>query len=110
MALTRIFKAVVELFHRSATASNAARQLTLVELSELAARDAAEFERLLTAAGVPTSPSERYSPAARRKWSELRGFDRTTFNHEAYLASLRDGLQWSENSPPPWPSASTNAH
>ena len=95
MTPTRIFKAVAELFQRSTTASNTAKQLTLIELSELAARDAAEFDRLLAAAGVPTSPSEQYSPAARRKWSEIRGFDRTTFYHETYLASLREGLEGS---------------
>lgn len=92
MALTNIFKAVVELFQRSTTASNAARQLAFVELSELAARDAAEFERLLTAAGVPSMPAIHHRLRARRKWSELRGFDRTTFDRETYLTSLRDGL------------------
>ena len=93
MALTKISKAVVELFQRSTTGSNTARQLTLVELSELAARDAEEFERLLNAAGVPSLPAIPHRAAARRKWSELRGFDRTTFNHQAYLASLRDRLE-----------------
>ena len=93
MARTKIFKDVIELFQRPTTASNAARQPTIVELSELAARDAAEFERLLNAAGVPSLPAIPHRAAARRKWSELRGFDRTTFNHQAYLASLRDRLE-----------------
>lgn len=92
MALTKIFRAVVELFQRLTTASSTARQLTLVELSELAARNAAEFESLLTAAGVPSMPTVHDRPV-RRRWSELHGFDRTTFNHEAYLASLQDRLE-----------------
>lgn len=54
----------------------------IVELSELATSDG--LEHALRAAGAPP-----VRPTGRRKrWSELRGFDRASFDYEAYLKAL----------------------
>lgn len=88
MTPSKICRAVTEYFHQATVPSD--QKLTLVELSELAATDSVKFERLLASAGVPPTSEDRYLPVARRKWSELRGFDRSTFDYEAYLAALKD--------------------
>lgn len=59
------------------------RRYTIVELEELAKSD--ELEQVFRAAGAP--PAQAASK--RRRWSELEGFDRASFDYEAHLESLK---------------------
>lgn len=92
MTVPKILNAVSGLLQRPTGqgVSSESRRSTLVELAELAERDGDEFERVLAAAGVPPAPADEDTPTTRRKWSQLHGFDRATFDYDAYIRSLKE--------------------
>ena len=60
-----------------------AERKTLVEVELLARSE--ELERILAGVGVPLATLT----GKRRKWSELGGFDRSSFDYESYRRSLK---------------------
>ncbi|WP_133303053.1 hypothetical protein [Cupriavidus lacunae] len=89
MTVPKIMNAISGLFRRpTARSKSSERRYTLVELAELAERDSDEFERVLAAAGVPPAPAD-LEPIVRQRWSDLHGFDRATFDYDAYTRSLK---------------------
>lgn len=91
MTVPKILNAISALIQRPTTQSESSepRRYTLVELAELAQRDSDEFERVLAAAAVPPAPAD-LEPIVRRRWSDLHGFDRASFDYDAYIRSLKE--------------------
>lgn len=59
--------------------STSQRKFSLVELQELAERE--EFDKILTAAGVPNTPIPK---TREEKWDDLVEFDCSEFDEAAY--------------------------
>jgi hypothetical protein len=85
MSLKSLFDAAARRFRLPAKASRSVRQVTLVEIANLAERD--ELDGLLAQAGLPPVLDDK-QPPERQKWSEVRRFDRSNFDTDAYRKSL----------------------
>lgn len=66
------------------------KKADLVELSELATKG--KLEEHLVASGVAEF-SEASTPTKRKRFSELKPFNRSEFDYEAYSAQLEQALQ-----------------
>lgn len=85
MATYRLIAKVRNVLPFRAAKSTSQRKFSLVELQELAERD--DFDKILTAAGVPNIPSPEAVP---NKWSKGKEFDASKFDASAYKKYEKD--------------------
>lgn len=79
MPIFRLIARVRNVLPFRATKSTSQRKFSLVEIQELAERE--DFDKILTAAGVPNTPIPEAVP---NKWSKGKEFDASQFDASAY--------------------------